>query len=220
MDEKFLKEVGAQLRKPAGDLGVEVAEKMNESNREMNLKSIGWLSILENQRILEIGMGNGHFIKQIIQQADNVRYYGCDHSEDMVRLTEKNNRDLIANGKVSLHHSQAHSLPVEDCCLNSVLTVNTIYFWDDPRSVLKEIRRVLVNDGKLVIAFRPAQCLSIYPTTRYDFRYYEPAEIEDLLISTGFTVTRSGSYTERRKVEILGKKYEAQFTLVEGVLMK
>ena len=74
-DNKTLAE---QLRQPEGSLGIKVGENMNKGNRLMNLETIRQLEIAENDNILEIGMGNGYFVKDIITAATNVTYTGCD----------------------------------------------------------------------------------------------------------------------------------------------
>jgi hypothetical protein len=42
---------------------------MNKGNRLMNLETISQLGIVDNDKILEIGMGNGFFVKIFLRLA-------------------------------------------------------------------------------------------------------------------------------------------------------
>jgi tRNA G46 methylase TrmB len=52
-----------------------------------------------NDSILEIGMGNGNFVKDLFEINPDITYVGCDFSEKMVEESTKNNAQLIADGK-------------------------------------------------------------------------------------------------------------------------
>jgi ubiquinone/menaquinone biosynthesis C-methylase UbiE len=218
MDEEFLKEVAAQLRKPNGELGAEVAEKMNEGNLEMNLKTLDWLSPEPGDTILELGMGNGYFVQQILNLATDLHYIGCDYSEDMIRMASKLNQQLITSGKAEFRHTTADCLSIPDHSVNLVFTVNTIYFWDDKEKVLSEFKRILSEKGRLIITFRPESCMLNYPTTKYDFEYFEIENVEELLRANGFIVKRSQEFIEKDDVEILGNNFKAAFSIVEAAI--
>lgn len=67
MTEEQLKNIALQLRKPEGDWGIEMGEKMNVGNKFINLHTIDVLNPKANDVILEIGMGNGFFVKDIFK---------------------------------------------------------------------------------------------------------------------------------------------------------
>lgn len=218
MDEQFLKEVAAQLRKPEGELGDEVAEKMNEGNLEMNLRTIEWLDLTDNMEVLEIGMGNGFFVKEILHAAERVHYTGCDYSEDMIRLANQINEQYTENGQAEFVLAKADCLQLAGQSMDRIFTVNTIYFWEDQQAVLKEFKRLLKPDGRILITIRPKSCMLNYPTTRYHFEFFEKEDVEELLVYSGFTVTRSEQFVESKQVEILGNTFDAEYAIIEGKL--
>ena len=69
MVERKIESLARQLRNPKGILGKKVGEKMNAGNRQMNLETINQLELNPNDRILEIGMVNGFFVRNIFQIA-------------------------------------------------------------------------------------------------------------------------------------------------------
>ncbi|MES2726113.1 MAG: class I SAM-dependent methyltransferase [Bacteroidota bacterium] len=191
MSEDFFKTLAEQLRKPTGDLGKTVGEKMNESNKLMNLESIECLNIQANQQLLEIGMGNGFFVQHILTQHPSVIYNGCDFSAAMVKEAIAINKHFITNGQAAFVQANAHQLPYAEAQFDTVFTVNTIYFWDDVAAVLSAIKRVLKPQGQLVLALRPKEVMEHFPFTPHGFTLYTQADCLDLLAQHGFKIVNT-----------------------------
>src|SRR5688500_3610719 len=193
-DSKTLAE---QLRLPAGLLGIKVGENMNKGNRLMNLESIRQLEVSDNDNILEIGMGNGFFVKDIISLADNVHYTGCDFSPTMVSEATTLNRSYASNAKFEL--TAAESLPFSDTVFDKVFTVNTIYFWDNAAITLAEIRRVLKPNGILIVTLRPKSVMDKLPVVQYGFTTFSKESAVQLIAENNFEIV---SATESEDVDI------------------
>lgn len=185
MDEKMAMEVGRQLRKPEGEIGREVGRRMNVSNRNINLFAIDALDAQPQDRILEIGMGNGYFVKDILCDP-SIGYTGCDYSEVMIEEATSINKELVEAGRARFEFGRATELPFPDASFTKVLTVNTIYFWDEPAQVLAEIRRVLVPGGVLCVALRPKLQVAALPFAREGFTGYTAEAAQNLLQAHGF----------------------------------
>lgn len=183
MDVKVIAE---QLRKPVGDLGKQVGAKMNEGNLYINQYTIAALQIKSHQNILEIGMGNGFFVKDILSAAPSVKYTGCDFSETMVAEARSLNTRFIQKRRAEFIVAASDELPLFDALFDTVFTVNTLYFWHHPQKELAEIYRVLKPGGKVFIAIRPASVMQALPFVQYGFRLYEKQDVEALLLCNGF----------------------------------
>ena len=216
MQEKFFKEIAAQLRKPYGEVGNEVAEKMNEGNREMNLGTIEMLDVSEGDRILEIGMGNGFFVKDILNAAANVAYIGCDYSEDMVRLASELNGDFVKGGQAEFIHCSADGIPIPDHSVDKLFTVNTLYFWEDQGQTMAEFYKVLKPGGLLLITIRPGRVMHKYPTTKYNFNFFEKEDLEKLLSSNNFDVFEVREVVEENMTEIFDETFASEYLIVAG----
>jgi ubiquinone/menaquinone biosynthesis C-methylase UbiE len=186
MEEASLQFIAQQLRKPQGEYATEIATKMNEGNRLINLYAIQELSIEQGDRILEIGMGNGYFVSNMLAVHESVQYAGCDFSAEMVEAAKALNKAALQNGRAAFHCASAQEMPFEKEVFNKVVTVNTLYFWEDPRAVLCEISRVLQPGGQLVIAIRPKAVMENIPVTKYGFNGFEAADVIALLEQHGF----------------------------------
>jgi len=186
--EDFIKSVAQQLRKPEGEMGIEIGERMNKGNYEMNKNTIQLLAPAAGDNILEIGMGNGHFIKEITGADPSVRYTGCDYSELMVKEAIERNKEEVASGRVNIQHGTANALPFPDNSFNKIFTVNTVYFWEDPAKELAEISRVLQPAGKLFLAFRSEDCMKHIPFAQHNFTLYTRERLSELLTTNGFRI--------------------------------
>ena len=64
--------------------------------------------------------------------------------------------------------------------------MNTLYFWAEPVRDLREIRRVLRPEGRLVLGFRDRsdEALASFPSPTY--RFHSASEVAALLAVAGF----------------------------------
>ncbi|WP_108808579.1 class I SAM-dependent methyltransferase [Aquimarina spinulae] len=213
MTEEQLKNIAQQLRKPEGDWGIEMGEKMNVGNKFINLHTIDALAPKANDAILEIGMGNGFFVKDIFTLENTVQYKGCDYSQEMVNKATALNKKLIKEGKAGFFLANANKIPFEDGEFNTVFTINTIYFWEDPQRILEEIRRILKPNGKLIISLRPKSSMAAYPFVKYGFDMFNKSEVIQLLYSNNFVVTEHIEKEEPGQ-EIDGKTMKVETLIV------
>lgn len=188
MNENDYKVIAQQLRKPSGEIGLKVAQKMNLSNELMNLVTIEKLNPKPLDHILELGMGNGLFVRKILEKEESIKYCGCDISELMIKEAEINNAFFIKKGQASFVLRKKSTLPFENNTFNKIFTINTLYFWDTPKHQLSEIKRVLKEAGELFISIRPKKVLEQYPFTKYGFTKYSEEDACNLLIEHGFKI--------------------------------
>ena len=196
MTEEELKEMAAQLRKPAGEKGLKTGEWMNSGNFQMNQDTLRVLEPKNGDSILEIGMGNGLFVKNILENRPSLRYTGCDFSHEMVEEAKKMNNFWVNNEQARFINTSAIKLPFENKSFDKIFSVNTIYFWDNEPAILKEFKRVLKPGGCFILALRPKHQMIKYPFTKYGFSMFSKEEVFILLQNNGFIVTQSYENTE------------------------
>ena len=188
MDEEILKTIAGQLRQPTGEYAIQVGEKMNEGNLHINLITIAALNIVPGDNILEIGMGNGYFVKNILSIDKSIKYTGCDYSEIMVEECNKQNETFITTGQAKFIIADAKELPFGNETFDKVFSINTIYFWDNPNIVLAEIVRVLKPKGQLTISIRPKSIMEHYPFVKYGFNMFSKEDLTDVISKNNFNV--------------------------------
>ena len=181
-----ISELATQLRHPNGDDGKEVGRQMNKGNKHICLNSYKVLRPQSNSLILEIGMGNGLFVKDLLRLAHNLKYIGLDFSQTMIDEARILNKALIEAEKVSFINGSVENLPFEDNSIDYITTTNTIYFWPNLKENTKEIYRVLKPNGKILIGYRSKAFMNKIELTQHGFNKFTKKEIEDVLHSTGF----------------------------------
>ena len=169
---------------------------MNEGNLYINQYTIEALQLTASDNILEIGMGNGFFVKDILSGTNGIKYSGCDFSESMVAEARKNNEGFIRSDHAKFYVAAAVDLPFDGSVFDKIFTVNTIYFWEDLPLVFSEIRRVLKPGGQLVIAVRPKSSMQHYPFVKYGFNMFSRDDLTNICAENDFTVTKVIEKTE------------------------
>jgi arsenite methyltransferase len=85
--------------------------------------------------------------------------------------------------------------------------VNTIYFWPDPPAAFAELRRVLCDDGRLVVGFGPRETMQALQVTKHGFTLHDPVDIVRHLSTVGFedVTTLVGSGQQDGCVCVVGR---------------
>ena len=171
-----------QARKPTGIFGrFYMSRAFETGNAELNTLMNKTLSIGINDHALEIGFGTGTLIKEIADHLDNGLIEGVDFSKPMVAIAQKKNRKHINNGKVKIHLGDFDEVPFDDNCFDLIFSVNTIYFWKNPKTTISKIYRILKPGGKLVIGFHDKNEMEKMPLNRDVFQYYSTHDVTELL---------------------------------------
>ncbi|MGK0316027.1 MAG: SAM-dependent methyltransferase [Saprospiraceae bacterium] len=187
MDIQNLKE---QLRCPKGDLAKHVGDIMNESNKHMIAKCIDKIDFKGNERILEIGQGNGKHVHDLLQNHKSVSYEGIEISAEMYNESIENNTEYIENDRTVFRLYDGLILPYMNDSFDVILTINTIYFWEDAESFLTEIRRVVSPQGSIYITFLHKETTENQTFLDDDFQHYSYDTFLELVDSCGLVLRR------------------------------
>lgn len=216
MNEEAYQQLAAQLRQPTGEAGIQTGEWMNRGNAYINLYTIDVLNAVAGDNILEIGMGNGFFISHILQKHNGIKYTGLDFSDVMIEQAKKINDKWINNGQTKFVLGDVAALPFNNDSFNKIFTINTIYFWQDTDTIIEQIKRVLLPQGKLIIILRPKHQMQLYPFTKYGFTMYSKEEAISLLTQNGLTITKAIEIQEP-DFELNGETIKIESLLIEAI---
>ena len=144
------KELIINARKPVGELGDKLLDRMNESHESLAQWGVSHLDISKDDVILDIGCGGGVNVERFLQMTEN-KVYGLDYSEIAVEKSTKLNQDAIDEGRCEVIQGSVSELPFEDNNFDIVTGFETVYFWPDFVNDCKEVRRVLKDDGIMFI---------------------------------------------------------------------
>ena len=161
-------------RKPEGELGRELLNRMNKSHETLAQWGVSHLNIEKDVTILDIGCGGGVNVERFLKMTDE-KVYGLDYSEISVEESTNLNKLAIEEGRCEIIQGSVSELPFEDNKFDIVTGFETVYFWPDFVNDLKEVHRTLKDDGIIFI------CNESIPN-EIDQRQKELVELLDMKI--------------------------------------
>jgi len=144
-----------QFGNPSGLFGRFIGNGMAKRNIYHAQWTVSLLDIQPQQRVLEIGFGPGVSTQIVAEKASQGFVAGIDHSQTMIQAASQRNAKAIQTGRMELKQGEVGSLPYPDESFDIVLSLHSIYFWQNPVECLQEIKRVLRPDGRLAITIQP-----------------------------------------------------------------
>ena len=178
----------SQVAKPTGFFGKLLARGMAWGHRDFYRNTAKVLSLTPDDIYLEIGFGSGFFIKNHASYAKRIA--GLDYSEDMVKMASSINEELVKSGKAEFIQGKVSTLPWKDNEFSAVAGIETFFFWPKPQEALREIFRVLVPGGRLVLemAYNKDDGKDHTKTIeKHRLKLYSGEEMKTLLKKTGFS---------------------------------
>lgn len=197
--EKELKEIATQLSCPDGKKGIEMAAMMNDTNAGMISESIKTLQLQDQNSMLELGHGNCGHLTKVLKQAKNIRYFGLEISKTMKQEAERINNEILTKNQIEFKLYDGKTIPFPDNSFDRIMTVNTIYFWENQAELLNEIYRVLKPQGFFVLTFAQREFMKKLPFVKYKFTLFNNQEIKDIVNKSNFQLEEILEKTEKIK---------------------
>lgn len=182
---KFSEYIGSQFGNPRGLVGRCCCIVMNVINKALYRKTVALVRLNGKSKALDIGYGNGYLIQKLYKKYRPF-ICGIDISEDMRAAAEKRNAAALRDGKLRLSVGDCCELEYEDGAFDAVTSVNTVYFWNDTLKGMREILRVLKQDGRFYNAVYAREWLQRVSYTRKGFKMFEREDYVSLGRQAGF----------------------------------
>ena len=116
---------------------------------------------IKGNKILEVSFGSGYLMTQYASTDYDI--YGIDYNRKMITITmDKLNKKNI---KAELLHANVEKLPFPDNTFDTVINTMAFTGYPDGEKELRELYRVLKNDGRLLLVDFD------YPENRNRFGY-------------------------------------------------
>ena len=196
-------------RKPVGDAGREVIEKMYVGHAAMTAAFVDLLQPQEIDIALDVGCGGGLALSLLAKRVDKA--YGIDYSEVSVEKAAEYNRDAVREGKVSVQRSDVLGMPFADGMFTLVTAIETVYFWERVEECYARIFRAVKPGGRFAIlcdAWRNGDRMVNEPARMDILRLniYSPEEYADALGKAGFDHVESRELTGERCLCVIARK--------------
>lgn len=169
------------------------------------MRDKGWNSVnsfmkagITKGNVLEIGPGPGYVGLEWLKKFPDAALTGCEISQEMIRLAEKNARDYGFEKRTSYVEGNCMHMPFPDSSFDAVISNGSLHEWEDPVKVFNEINRVLKPQGLLCITDMRRDVNSLIKW----FIYFSTRPKE---IRPGFLTSFNASYTADEITNLLGQ---------------
>lgn len=188
MKDILKKTLAKQLGQPHGILGTVILRALNKKNTAIITETINLLDLKPNDTFLDIGFGGGLSFEIMENEYPDVKMHGLEISENALKRSKNKFKSAIKDNKLELKEGSVHRIPYPDNHFNHIISINTVYFWEDVPDAFTEVKRVLKPGGTFVLSIREKETLKKIKATKYGFHFYETEDLIDALETTGFTV--------------------------------
>lgn len=176
-------------RNPQGKLGEKLLDWMTINHENLSKWGISHLDIQKEDIILDIGCGSGVNVERFLEKSERV--CGIDYSQLAVEKSVKLNQEAIDEGRCEIIQASVSNLPFEDNSFDILTAFETVYFWPDIVNDLKETRRVLKDDGIILICNeavpKPGDERQSELVELLDMNIYSDDELDEYLREAGFS---------------------------------
>ncbi len=109
------------------------------------------IDIKKSSRILDVGCGKGRYLKRLDMDCDNLKLYGVDCSENVLKY--------VRNDNIELKKGSLLTIPYEDDRFDIVYTCEALEHAILTENAVKELIRVTKKGGKVIILDKSKEVL-------------------------------------------------------------
>lgn len=194
--------IGTQLGRPDGVIGRLVGRILNRGNRATVAAAVAAATPPEGATAVDIGFGGGIGLGLLLARVgDTGTVHGVEVSPTMIDQVHRRYRNDIGSGRLILHTTAMHDLPLPTATVDAVVSTNTVYFIDDLTTAFTEVARVLRPSGRLALGVGDPTAMARMPFTENRFRLRPITEIIDHLEAAGLAVVGRERLTDEGAVE-------------------
>lgn len=140
-----------QCRKPQGEEGKEIVERMNKNHYEVTGWGLQMLTLEDDSQVIDLGCGGGKTVQRLAIHTPKGKVFGLDYSEDCVEWANELNQPEVEEGRVVIIRGEVENTPFEMEQFDVATAVETVYFWEDRVRAFQEVYRILKPEGQFLI---------------------------------------------------------------------
>lgn len=150
-------------------------EGMEQGHRPVGEQAIELMKIAADARVLDVGCGSGWASRLMAAKATSGHVVGIDISDEMVALAKESSKQF---SNASFEVASAEKLPFSDGEFSDAFSMESLYYYADMLTALREIKRVLKPGGQFVTV------VDLYQENEPSHQWVEQLKVPVQLLST------------------------------------
>jgi ubiquinone/menaquinone biosynthesis C-methylase UbiE len=135
----------------------EEQNRLASLNNMTNKSFIDFIELRKTDKVLDVGSGLGLLAKEVALKIPHGKVTGLEKSEEQIKLCPASVSNL------TFIKGDAHNMPFDDNSYDVVYCRYILEHVANPLKVLNEVRRVLVNRGRLFVQENNILAIEMYP---------------------------------------------------------
>lgn len=181
--------------------------------RYIQREVIRQLDLTKNSSVLDVGCGTGYTISELRRTISSGKLAGIDLSPNMIAQAQKK---LSGTENVDFRQAEVEKIPFKKNSFDGVICTEAFHHFPEPGKALQEMKRVLKNQGKIIIAdisFLPHFLFNILFMLEPGFvKMYSKGEISQWAEKVGLLVVKQKRAGIVALIHVLQKKVAAPKT--------
>lgn len=164
-----------------------VAGKNYGNSPKLDNSIISMSDIKKNEKILDIGCGEGRFLRTLAEKNKEALFYGIDLAPQMIKIAKQ----TMAKNMSYLIGESEH-LPFDSQSIDRIYCLNSFHHFPNPSKSFEEMKRILKSNGEIIIGdiwipplFREIVNLYLPFSKTGDVKMYSKKDIEKLILPLG-----------------------------------
>ena len=137
-------------RNPVGLGGKIMVAMMNVGHSAVARWGLQFLNAAPDAKVLDCGCGGGANMKRLLKKCPQGIVKGIDYSPVSVEKSKKVNETAIVEGRCAVLQGSVADMMFADNWFDAVIVSNALHIVPQPEKALREIGRVLKDDGVLI----------------------------------------------------------------------
>jgi|SRR3989344_1863408 len=104
------------------------------------------IKIKDNSKILDAGCGTGNLLVNLNKKAKNLRLYGIDISEEMLKVAKRK-----LENKVKLQLMPVEKIKFKENSFDYVFSTETFHHFSNSKKAIGNFYKILKRNGKLIV---------------------------------------------------------------------